>query len=153
MPDVEQCNSLDDDCDGEIDNGDPGGGSVPPMLNLGECAKGTLHCTDGSLLCIAAMPSIELCDGLDNNCDGSTDENNPDGGGACDTGLLGVCAAGVLTCSNAALECVASSSPSLENCVTSADEDCDGDSSLCTGTTSSARCRFCLESTRQSRCR
>src|SRR4051812_43676179 len=36
----------------------------------------------------------EICDGLDNNCSGATDEGDPGGGGACTTALMGVCSAG-----------------------------------------------------------
>mgnify|MGYP003331251583 CR=1 FL=1 len=37
---------------------------------------------------------IERCNGLDDDCDGVVDNGNPGGNQACNTGQLGVCAAG-----------------------------------------------------------
>ena len=38
-----------------------------------------------TLVCNAnpGIPSVELCDALDNDCDGTSDENNPEGGMSC----------------------------------------------------------------------
>ena len=46
-PSAEQCNNIDDDCDGVVDNGDPGGGAKCGT-NQGECVTGTLHCNPNS---------------------------------------------------------------------------------------------------------
>ncbi|MBK6512522.1 MAG: putative metal-binding motif-containing protein [Polyangiaceae bacterium] len=43
-------------------------------------------------------PVAEICDGLDNNCDGTPDDGDPGAGLTCSTGLLGVCAAGTTAC-------------------------------------------------------
>jgi hypothetical protein len=74
LPGTEICDGLDNDCDGVIDNGNPGGG-VPCYTGLlGVCAAGTTVCSNGELLCNQNMqPSPEICDGLDNNCDGVVD--------------------------------------------------------------------------------
>lgn len=69
--------------------------------------------------------STEICDGLDNDCDGDTDENNPGGGGACQTGQAGLCAEGELACNNGGLECVGDVPPGVETC--------DGEDNNCNG--------------------
>ena len=53
---------------------DTGGGSCPSG-QPGECATGTDECQSGTLVCVGADPTIELCaNGLDEDCDGEADE-------------------------------------------------------------------------------
>lgn len=42
--------------------------------------------------------TVEFCDNRDNDCDGLADEQVATDGDSCDTGLLGVCQNGTLTC-------------------------------------------------------
>jgi hypothetical protein len=123
----EVCNGVDDNCNGVKDEGDPGGGgSCDVPGKLGECAVGTLHCTSGQLKCIGNIPaSPEICDGKDNNCDGTTDNNPVDTGASCSTGKPGVCAAGTQKCISAVLTCVSNLQPAAETC-NGLDDDCDG---------------------------
>ncbi len=75
-PAEELCNGADDDCDEEIDE-DTGGGSCLVMNPFGIC-PGVYDCDGGSLVCEGQEPQQEVCDGIDNNCDGQTDEGFPD---------------------------------------------------------------------------
>ena len=125
-PTAEQCDGLDNDCDAQTDENDPGGGGNCQTGQQGVCAAGTMHCTNGNLGCNQnVQPSTEQCNGLDDNCDGSTDEGNPGGGGACNTGLLGVCMAGIFDCLNGQVQCTQTVQPSAEQC-NGLDDDCDG---------------------------
>ena len=77
QPTTETCNGKDDDCDGTVDQGDPGGGVACTVSGkLGACAQGVKHCTSGSLLCQQVVqPSAEVAgNGIDDDCDGFVDE-------------------------------------------------------------------------------
>ena len=77
MPTDETCNGRDDDCDGVVDNGFAIGNAC--TNGIGECvASGTTVCNNAGndVICdaVPGTPKPEVCDGLDNNCDGATDE-------------------------------------------------------------------------------
>ena len=125
-PQPETCNGADDNCNGQVDEGDPGGGAACNTGQPGVCAAGTVHCQGAALQCVQNQgASGEVCDNLDNNCNGQVDEGDPGGGGACNTGLPGVCAAGILHCQGGGLQCVQQQGATSETC-DGLDNNCNG---------------------------
>ena len=129
-PTVELCDALDNDCDAEVDElFDVGAGCVS---GIGQCmTAGVRECAqDGSgTLCTAVplAPQDELCDVLDNDCDGKADEDF----------LLGApCVEGVGECENIG-ELVCHESQADVVCSVEAgsvtDEVCDGKDNNCDG--------------------
>jgi hypothetical protein len=132
----ETCDGRDDDCDGEIDEGDPGGGVDCPTGDLGACATGVTHCRDGAPVCDAVItPEPEVCNGLDDDCNGEPDDDpaSPDGRlfevcfeGAVGLAGIGRCAEGRRHCLLADFgPCEGQVLPEAETC-NAADDDCNG---------------------------
>jgi hypothetical protein len=125
-PAVELCDNRDNDCDGTVDNGDPGGGALCNTGQPGICSAGLTTCSSGTVSCQQLeFASADICDGLDNNCNGLADEGNPGGGAACDTGRAGVCEAGITSCTGGEILCNQSTAASAEIC-DALDNDCNG---------------------------
>ena len=125
VPTPELCNGLDDDCNGETDDGF-GIGDICSNGGLGICLHdGYRQCkADGSgIECIAlpATPTPELCNGLDDDCDGQVDDGF--GESACG---VGACVTMAANCLNGAPAGSIPLPPSPELC-NGLDDDCDGE--------------------------
>ena len=128
-PSEEICNGLDDDCDAFVDE-DLGLGEGCTE-GVGACAReGTLQCgADGRVQC-SAMPGpreVELCNALDDDCDGETDEGFAlgqvcfVGEGACQVDGRTACADG-----GEGIECLAPEPVRAAEICDQEDNDCDG---------------------------
>jgi len=129
------CDSLDNDCDGEADEGctisatgEPGetpklvgspcdaGEYVTCGTNEGICETGLQVCYNGEWsVCLDSVgSSTEVCDGLDNDCDGQIDENCAD---ACSNGILDQGEAGIDCGGNCPFVCVESPLPDISTTI------------------------------------
>ena len=80
VPVAEVCDGIDNDCDYYVDEDIA---PQPTTCGIGACFKtGQRTCTGGPINnCVPLPPSSEVCNGLDDDCDGASDEYLPDGDG------------------------------------------------------------------------
>ena len=123
-PTREFCDGLDNDCNGVADDNLASGACFTSLR--GVCGQGIRTCLSGRPACIPdATPTTETCNGLDDDCDGSVDEEMEEH--ACEVpGQLGPCREGLATCEGAAgWVCTQLVQASEETC-NDIDDDCDG---------------------------
>jgi hypothetical protein len=132
---AELCNGVDDNCNGQIDEGFPGVGNAC-NVGVGACARtGTTICrTDGSGTTCSAMPGapgVEQCgNGIDDNCNGLVDEGFPMLGMACSAGVGACAASGTYVCSADHLSATCNATPGtpgpIDLCGNGIDDNCNG---------------------------
>ncbi|MFH1829383.1 MAG: putative metal-binding motif-containing protein [Pseudomonadota bacterium] len=122
---VERCNEKDDNCNGLIDDGFNIGGVC--TVGLGICIReGRFECSSSGLesICnaVPGTPSKEICDNLDNDCNGKVD----DALGAHSCGI-GACKQTIPVCEGGKLTKCVPDKPTAELCGDNIDNDCDGE--------------------------
>ncbi len=81
-PTQEVCDGVDNDCNGFVDDGLP---ATKPCTNevpgVGACSGEAVCLGAQGWVCKAPEPAVDLCDYVDNDCDGLTDEDFKDANG------------------------------------------------------------------------
>ena len=126
--DAELCNGYDDDCDGATDEDWPDLGQACDGPDADLCQAGQIICTEHGEAagCVEDPGSGELCNGLDDDCDGATDEDWPALGDPCDGDDSDACTDGQWACAadGAGAECTDDAAGAEELC-NGLDDDCD----------------------------
>ncbi|MBI4952926.1 MAG: lamin tail domain-containing protein [Myxococcales bacterium] len=105
---LDLCNGLDDDCNGGTadGSGDASVGSACDGPDTDACMEGLRVCSAGSLACSDATgDEVELCNGIDDDCDVAVDEgfdlsSDPNHCGDCLTACSNLCCSGGCTASS-----------------------------------------------------
>jgi hypothetical protein len=134
----ELCDGIDNTCDGVVDPPEVAGGGQPCVpaagTTAGQCAVTARYACggDGEVICVPGAAIAEVCDGIDNDCDGAVDDfaaSTPENriGESCRaTPGAGDCGTGQLQCRTGALVCIEGVPPSRDEPGDGVDADCDG---------------------------
>ena len=140
LPETEVCDGIDNNCNKLIDEGfDTDGDGVPNCMDCNP-SNPAVHgsapiseffgATSGGIFAPkSSSPAPELCDGLDNNCNGAIDEGCPctTGSRVCGPPAVGTCSPGTQLCTNGVWStCDGVVLPKTEICGNNLDDNCNG---------------------------
>ncbi len=125
-PATESCDGKDNDCDGTPDNIADLGKPCIDKARKGICQAGKWACEKNKKVCKATLqPVTEVCDGKDNNCDGTPDNIVELGRPCKELARKGECQTGVWVCVNNKKNCKQTVQRTTEIC-DGKDNDCNG---------------------------
>lgn len=136
LPQTEVCSDgQDNDCNGQTDEASAGcqcinGKTQPCGSSVGACRQGTQTCQNAKWgPCQGqTIPSQEICDNIDNDCNGRIDETFTKLGQTCSVGVGACTKKGTYICNTQRTDTTCNAVPgkgTIESC-NNIDDDCDG---------------------------